>query len=107
MDFIFTPILWLLPLAAIPLILHLLNNRKFKFIEFGAMKFISSLKNESIKKINLINILLLILRILIILFIILTISRPTIESANNSMLKDSSTNLVVLIDDTYSNYNKS
>ena len=106
MDFIFTPILWLLPLSAIPLILHLINNRKFKFIEFGAMKFISSLKNESIKKINLINILLLILRILIIFFIILTISRPTIKSSNNSMLKDSSTNLVVLIDDTYSNYNK-
>lgn len=105
MDFIFTPILWLLPLAAVPLILHLINNRKFKFIEFGAMRFISSLKSESIKKINLINILLLILRILIILFIILAISRPTVKSSADSILEDSSTRLVILIDDTYSNLN--
>ena len=31
MDFIFTPILWLLPLASIPIILHLINNRKFTY----------------------------------------------------------------------------
>ena len=105
MDFIFSPILWLLPLAAVPLILHLINNRRFKFIEFGAMRFISSLKSESIKKINLINILLLILRILIILFIILAISRPTVKGSADSFLEDSSTKIVIVIDDTYSNLN--
>ena len=107
MDFIFLQAFWLLPIVALPIIFNIINNRKFKTVNFSAIRFIESLKTDSIKKMNIINLLLLILRILIILFLILTISRPIIKSEINSSLNNaSSLRVVVLIDDSYSNLNK-
>ena len=107
MDFIFSPALWFLPFSFVPLIFHIINNKKFKTIEFGAIRFIEVLKAESIRNINLINILLLLIRMLIILFLILAVSRPVVNSSLKSYLyDDSSTIIAILIDDTYSNFNK-
>ena len=104
MDFIFSPLLWLLPLSAIPLIFHLINNRRFKVVDFSSIWLINYLKSKSIKKMNIINILLLIIRMLIIAFLILSMSRPTIKSAIN--ISDPSSFLVtIIIDDTFSNMN--
>ena len=106
MEFILSSFLWLLPLASIPLIFHLLNNRKFKTISFSSIKLIDSLKTKSIKKLSVINILLLIIRMLIIIFIILSISRPIIKATKASAIDDpSSLSIVILIDDTFSNMN--
>ena len=63
------------------------------------------MKEESLKRINLINILLLIIRTLIILFIILMISKPIYNSSNRSVSDGYDTLVLVLIDDSYSNYN--
>ena len=107
MDFIFIQALWLLPIASLPIIFNIINNRKFKIVDFSTIRFIESLKADSIKKINIINLLLLILRILIVLLLILTISRPVIKSTSESLLNNaSSTRAVILIDDSYSNFNK-
>ncbi|MAV64024.1 MAG: hypothetical protein CMG00_02410 [Candidatus Marinimicrobia bacterium] len=107
MEFIFSSVLWLLPVTFIPLIFHIINNRKFKTIEFGAIRFVNVLKSDSVKNINLINIFLLLIRMLIILFLILAISRPTLKSSLNSAFYDPTSSIVgVLIDDTYSNFSK-
>ena len=105
MEFIFSYLLWLLPLSAIPLIFHLLNSRKFKVIDFSSIAFINILKTKSIRKMNIVNILLLILRMLIILFLILAISRPVLKSSSGLSGDSSSRILVVIIDDTFSNMN--
>ena len=108
MDFIFSPLLWLLPLSAIPLIFHLINNRKFKVVDFSSIWLINYLKSKSIRKMNIINILLLIIRMLIIAFLVLAMSRPTINSSTD--ISDPSSFLVlIIIDDTFSSmdaYNK-
>ena len=107
MEFIFSQALWFLPLATLPIIFNIINNRQFKTIDFSEIKFIESLKSDSIKKLNLINLLLLLLRILIILLLIFTISRPIFQTNSRSLsASDSSTTIVVLIDDSYSNLNK-
>ena len=62
MDFIFIQGLWLLPIASIPFIINIFNNRKFKVLKFSTVRFIESLKSDSIKKINLLNLILLLLR---------------------------------------------
>ena len=105
MEFIFSYLLWLLPLSTIPLIFHLLNSRKFKVIDFSSIAFIKLLKTKSIRRMNIVNILLLILRMLIILFLILTISRPVLKSSSGLSGDSSSKVLVVIIDDTFSNMN--
>ena len=50
MDFIFSSFLWLLPLSTIPLIFHLINNRKFKIVQFSSIRFIEFLKTKSMRK---------------------------------------------------------
>ena len=107
MEFIFSPFLWLLPLATIPLIFHLINNRKFRTVDYSSIQFINYLKTKSMKKMNIINILLLLIRMLIIAFLILSISRPVITSSKTEAFNDSSSiSLVVIIDDTFSNMNE-
>ena len=107
MDFIFIQGLWLLPLASIPIIINIFNNRKFKVLKFSTVKFLESLKSDSIKKINLLNLILLLLRMLMILFLILAISRPITNSNKGIALdNDSSTKIVILVDDSYSNFNQ-
>ena len=107
MDFIFIQGLWLLPIASIPFIINIFNNRKFKVLKFSTVRFIESLKSDSIKKINLLNLILLLLRMLMILFLILAISRPIINSnKSNALDNDSSTKIVILVDDSYSNLNE-
>ena len=106
MEFIFTQAFWLLPLASLPIIFNIFNNKKYKTVEFGTIRFIESLKSDSIKKINLLNLLLLILRVLIILFLIMAISRPIMNSKTNGFSENgSSSRLVILIDDSHSNLN--
>ena len=105
MDFIFSPILWFLPLSTVPLIFHLINNRKFKVIKFSSVRLIDYLKTKSIRKMNIVNILLLIIRMLIIVFLILAISRPILRSASSAPKDSSSSSLVIIVDDTFSNMN--
>ena len=105
MDFIFSPILWFLPLSTVPLIFHLINNRKFKVIKFSSVRLIDYLKTKSIRKMNIVNILLLIIRMLIIVFLILAISRPILRSISSTPKDPSSSSLVIIVDDTFSNMN--
>ena len=106
MDFIFIQGLWFLPIVSIPIIINIFNNRKFKVLNFSTVRFLESLKSDSIKKINLLNLILLLLRMLIILFLILAISRPTINSKSNALNNDASTRVVILVDDSYSTLNE-
>lgn len=105
MSFLASIYLWLLPITLIPIIFHFLKKRSYKNIKFSTTRFLFDMKEESLKRINLINILLLIIRTLIILFIILMISKPIYNSSNRSVSDGYDTLVLILIDDSYSNYN--
>ena len=105
MSFLASIYLWLLPISLIPIIFHFLKKRNYKNIKFSTTRFLFDMKEESLKRINLINILLLIIRTLIILFIILMISKPIYNSSNRTVSDGYDTLVLLLIDDSYSNYN--
>jgi len=103
--------------AGIPILIHLLNLRKLKKIEFSTLAFLKELQKTKIRKIKLKQWILLALRVLIIIFLVLSFARPTLESvdisAAASKAKTSSVFILdnsfsmSLINDNGSNFNKS
>ena len=66
--------------ATIPILIHILNFRKLKKVEFSTLAFLKELQKSKIKKIKIKQWLLLALRTLIIIFLVLAFARPALES---------------------------
>jgi len=92
-----------LPLLAVPLLIHLLTQRKGKDIAFSTLRFIKlAIKQES-RWIKLKNLLLLILRILLIITLILIFARPLLKlSSSYSLTGDPKSSTVLILDNSYS-----
>jgi len=88
--------------ATIPVILHLLNLRKLKNIEFSTLRFLKELQKNKIRKLKLKQIILLILRTLIILFAVFAFSRPTVKSNLPLFGTYAKTSIVILLDNSFS-----
>jgi hypothetical protein len=87
--------------ASIPIIIHLLNLRKLKVIEFSSLQFLKEMQKNKMRRIRIKQILLLILRTLAIIFLVLSFSRPTIKNINLAGLGSEVKNtIVIVIDDT-------
>ena len=88
--------------AAIPVILHLLNLRKLKTVDFSTLRFIKELQKTSIRNLKTQQIILLILRTLIVICCVLAFSRPTIESSIPVIGSHAKTSIIVILDNTLS-----
>ena len=89
--------------ASIPVLIHLLNLRKLKRIEFSTLAFLKELQKNKIRKIKLKQWLLLALRVLIILFLVMAFARPTIKGiAIGGTTSAAKTTAVFILDDTFS-----
>ena len=104
MSFISSIFLWFIPFISIPLIFHLIKQKKYRSINFSTLRFFKDIQKDTISKISLINILLLIIRTLILLFIILMLSRPLKHSKYSSTYLNDNTLVTILIDNSFSNY---
>jgi len=87
--------------ASIPIILHFLNLRKLKKVEFSTLIFLKELQKTKIRKIKLKQWLLLLLRVLIIVLLVIAFSRPAVKTgiSGSSAAK---TTAVFIIDNTFS-----
>ncbi len=102
MTFLNPLILFGLAAASIPVLLHLLNLRKLKTVEFSTLRFIKELQKTKIRRLKLKQIILLILRTLLVIFAVLAFARPTIESSLPVFQAYSKTSAVILIDNSFS-----
>ena len=80
MNFLSPAFLIALPLAAIPLIIHLLSKRQQKKISWGAMRFLMQAVTRKRRLWRLMDILLLLLRTAAFLFFIFALARPLMRS---------------------------
>lgn len=78
MSFYQQPLLWFLCAAAIPVIIHLLNRRRHKTIQWAAMQFLLKATRESRGKKKLRHILILTARTLGIACLAFAVARPMI-----------------------------
>jgi uncharacterized membrane protein len=103
MTFLNPAVLFGLLAASIPIIIHLLNLRKLKKIEFSTLQFLKELQKNKIRKIKIKQWLLLALRVLIILAIVTAFARPTIVSVSiGGTTSAAKTTAVIILDDTFS-----
>ena len=92
-------LLWALPLVAVPIIIHILNRRRFQKVPWAAMDFLLKAMQRNRKRLRMEHWLVLLLRVLAVLLLILLVSRPQM---GNSSLLGSVTHHVVVIDDSAS-----
>jgi hypothetical protein len=88
--------------AAIPIIIHLLNLRKVRTIEFSTLAFLKELQRTQIRRIKLRQLLLLVFRTLLIVFIVLAFSRPAVQTTGSGIGTDAGTAAAVLFDNSAS-----
>ena len=101
MTFLNPAILFGLIAASIPIVLHFLNLRKLKKIEFSTLAFLKELQKTKIKRIKLKQWLLLLLRVLVIACLVLAFARPTVKSISFGS-SSAKTTAVIIIDNTFS-----
>lgn len=79
LTFLYPSILWALLFAVIPVILHLLNLRKFKTVYFSNVDLLQSIKEETNKTRNIKNWLILLFRVLFLVFLVFAFAFPVWE----------------------------
>jgi hypothetical protein len=101
MIFLNPAVLFGLLAASIPVLIHLLNLRKLKRIEFSTLAFLKELQKNKIRKIKLKQWLLLALRVLIIFFLVTAFARPTLKGvAIGGTTSAAKTTAVFILDNT-------
>ena len=101
MIFLNPAVLFGLLAASVPVLIHLLNLRKLKRIEFSTLAFLKELQKNKIRKIKLKQWLLLALRVLIILFLVTAFARPTLKGvAIGGTTSAAKTTAVFILDNT-------
>ena len=101
MTFLNPIMLFGLAAAAIPILLHLLNLRKLKTVEFSSLRFLRELQRTRMRRIRLRQWILLLLRTLLILCLVLAFSRPALQGSLASLGGTSARSaIVLLIDDS-------
>jgi len=86
--------------ASIPVLLHLLNLRKLRVVEFSSLRFLLELQQTRVRKLKLQQILLLILRTLLVVSAIVAIARPTITGSLPLLRSTSRSSVVIMIDNS-------
>ena len=102
MTFLNPFVLFGLAAAAIPILLHLLNLRKLKTVEFSTLRFLKELQKTSIRKLKTQQIILLILRTFIVIFSVLAFSRPTVKSTLPSIGTHAKSSIIIVLDNSLS-----
>lgn len=91
---------WLLPLASIPLIIHLLSRLRLRRKGFPSLLLLQTVRRERFSWIRLKELILLILRTFTLLFLLFALTRPYLPVRISGFLKTE--RLLLIIDDSYS-----
>ena len=88
--------------VAAPIIIHLLNRRRFKRIDWAAMDFLLEAQRLNRRRVKLEELILLLLRCLAMILIGLMIARPSLDINVSGILKSGQTERVIVLDDSLS-----
>jgi hypothetical protein len=73
-------LLWFLPLAAIPIVLHLLTLHRLKTVDLSTFRFLFDSYVQQRRKMQFLEALLAMLRVLFILFLVFLVTRPVVKN---------------------------
>jgi hypothetical protein len=102
MNWLYPSLFWALLALSIPILIHLLNFRKYKLIYFSNVRFLENLVVETKSTERLKKWLVLISRLLAFLFLILAFIQPFIPAKENNTLKNGKRAISIFIDNSFS-----
>src|SRR6516225_4167217 len=110
---------WLSSVAAgavatsVPIIIHLLNRKRFRVVIWAAMRFLLNAQRQNIRRMRLEQIILLTVRTLLILLVVLAMASVTgwaeeiwrylwPEGGQTTVLRGGRTHKIIVLDGSYS-----
>src|SRR6476469_4767207 len=104
MTFLAQYFLGALALAAVPLIIHLLNRRRFQLVEWAPMKYLKLTIKTNRRRLRIEQLILLAIRTLIVILIIFAVARPVLSPTGLGgwLAGRGRTSRVIVIDDSLS-----
>jgi hypothetical protein len=98
MSFLNPALLFGLSAIAVPIIIHLLNRRQFRRIEWGAMRFVLAAIEQNRRRLLLEDLLLLAVRCLLVALVALALARPALRATTFSLFGRAHVTAVVVLD---------
>ncbi len=93
-------LLWFTVLGAVPIIIHLLNKRRYRPVVWAAMEFLMSAIQKNARRLQLRDIILMLIRTLAVICLALALARPTVNA--RSFIGGNKTGAVILLDNSLS-----
>ncbi len=101
MTFLNPLMLFGLAAASLPILIHLLNLRRLRTVEFSSLRFLKELQRTSIRRVRIRQWLLLLLRTLLIVALVLSFSRPALRgTAAGFVGTRATTAMLIILDDS-------
>ena len=98
-----SPLIYGLAAASVPIIIHLLNRRKFREVPWAAMRFLVAAVKKNSRRIRVEQWLLLAVRTLVIVLAVLAMAKPFLESLGGGpLLAGRRTHRVIVLDGSLS-----
>ncbi|MDB6030007.1 MAG: hypothetical protein JWM16_345 [Verrucomicrobiales bacterium] len=102
MSFLNPIMLFGLAAVSVPIIIHLLNRRRFQKVVWAAMKFLKISVEQNQRRMRIEDMILLALRCLLLALLALALARPAILSNKADVFGQSKVTGVVILDNSYS-----
>lgn len=94
--------LWGAALGAAPVIIHLLNKRKYRETEWAAMRFLIQAVRKQSRRIRLEQLILLALRVLLLCLLAVALAEPQFAELGIISQADAPTHKILVLDATFS-----
>ena len=88
--------------VSVPIIIHLLNRRKFQKVVWAAMRFLKLSVEQNQRRMKIEDMILLALRCLLLILLALALARPAILSNTSDRFGQSKVTGIIIVDNSYS-----
>ena len=89
-------------LVSAPIIIHLLSRRKYRELEWAAMKWLLDALKKNARRIQLEQLILLAVRTLLVLCVVMAMAKPFLQGAGAVLLPGKRTHRILVLDDSFS-----
>src|SRR5215467_10014842 len=98
MTFLHPALLWLLPLAAIPLLLHLFTLQRLKTVELSTFRFLFDSYVQQRRRVQFLETFLAVLRTLFLLLLGIIVCRPVLRNWANLFPSGAGRDVIMMLD---------
>jgi hypothetical protein len=104
MHFLAAPLLFGLVLASAPILIHLLNRRRFKIVDWAPMKYLKLTIRNNRRRMRIEQLILLILRTCLMILLVFALARPVLSQTGMAgwLSRRARVSRVIVINDTLS-----